>query len=105
MALEGMWYNLTDINSSSVLGFTQGVNTVLVNGMLGIILIIMLFFISFLSMNYYWRDKWFNLNSSLLFVAILSMLFVPLELVPYFLPLLLFTLFVFSLIAMMLTYR
>ena len=97
-----MWYNLTSINATNVLILTQSINTDLTFGWLGTSVLVVLWFISFISMNYYWSATKLNFTVASFFMAILSMFFVILGLVPNYLPFLVWGLFVLGVISILL---
>ena len=100
-----MWYNLTSINATNVLTFTQGVNKVFMFDWLGTLILIVLFFISFISMNHFWHDTQLNFTISIFFIAILSFFFVILELTFNYIPFMLFGLFTLGIVSLFLAKR
>lgn len=70
-----MWYNLTAVNASNVLVLTQSVDNLFMYHQLGNLILMVLFFISFLSMLYFNNNPKINIVASSFLVAIMSIAF------------------------------
>ena len=75
------WYNMTQINGTSVLALAQSENNILMYGMLGNLLLLGLFLISITSMQHFNNNIKLNLMFSSLLIAIFSIFFKLLSLV------------------------
>lgn len=76
-------YNLTQIaNVTDILSFTQNVNTYLVDGWLGILLLIGIGTIAFLSFHYSTKDMKKSLLATTFIIFLMSFLMRALDLVP-----------------------
>ncbi len=100
-----MWYNLTSINATNVLTFTQGINQTFMFNWLGTLILVVLFFISFISMNYYWQDTQLNFTISCFFVGVISFFLVILKLTYNYIPFLFWGLFAIGIMTMLLSRR
>lgn len=97
------WYNITAVDATNMLTLTQSVNDLFMNEQLGNILLIVIFAISYLSFTLYNDDPKMNITISLFAVALFSVLFRLLSLVPDFTPFLCWGLFALSISAWFLT--
>lgn len=98
-----MWYNLTSINATTMLSFTQGINETLMFDWFGTLILMVLWFVSFISMNYFWDDTKINFTASSFFVAIISMIFVILNLTFNYIPFVIWGFFVVGIISTLLS--
>lgn len=100
------WYNMTIIDGSDALTFTQGINQHFMFGQLGIILLVVITIISFRSIS-----ERFNYPSELVFtismflISTLSFIMYLIELVPQYVPFIPFGLFAIGLIISILSLR
>ncbi len=77
-----MAYNLSHINGSDVVVFTQTVNTVLLDGWLGILFLIAVFVVTLLGHFFSTNDVGKAAVASSLFTFIIAVLFRAMDLVP-----------------------
>ena len=95
------WYNLTSIDATNLLTLTQSVNREFMQNDMGILFLIILFFISFISFSLYSDDPKVNLTASFSIVAVLSIPLRILDLLPDFIPFLCWGLFALSLVILL----
>lgn len=76
------WYNMTIVDASNILTFIQTTNDSFVQSQLGHLILLSIFFISLISFSFTERDVKYNLVVSMFAVAIFSILFRILQLVP-----------------------
>ncbi len=80
------WYNVTGIDASNMLAFTQSVNTNLMQNNLGNFFLIVIFFISYIGFSYHEDNPRFNLAAASTIIAVLSIPLRLISLVPDFTP-------------------
>jgi len=95
-----MWYNITALNGDNVLTFVVSTSDLFVKSSLGILILVVLFFVSFLNLNYYWNDTKMNLVISFFVVGLLGSFFSVISLVPIYIVIILVILFFMSLLAL-----
>ena len=97
------WYNLTKVDATNILTLTQSVNELFMENHLGIILLIVIFAVSYLSFTLYNDDPKMNLTVSLFAVSLFSILFRIVNLVPDITPFFCWGLFALAISAWFLT--
>lgn len=98
------WYNLTGVDATNILTFTQGINSQFMQNDLGNIILIMIFFISFIGFSLYNDNEPIqNLTASSSIVAVLSIPLSLLSLVPEFTPFLCWGIFALNLTILILS--
>lgn len=81
------WYNLTSINATNPLSMAQSLNVQgWMNGQIGNLILMAVFFISFISFMHFNNNPKLNMMSSCFAIAILSVILRLLSLVPDFTP-------------------
>lgn len=91
------WYNLTSIDATNVLTFTQGINTEFMQNDLGNLFLIVIFVISFISFSLYNDNPKVNLTAASSIIAVLSIPLRLLSLTPDFTPFLCWGIFALNL--------
>lgn len=66
------WYNMTQINGTSVLKLTQTVNTVLFNGLIGYFIILLMFVITYRAAVTFNNNPKISILYSSFFIAVIS---------------------------------
>jgi len=97
------WYNLTSIDATNFLTFTQGINSEFMQNDLGNLILIIIFFVSFISFSYYNDDSKVNLAASSSIIAVLSIPLRLLSLVPDFTPFLCWGIFALNLVVLLIS--
>lgn len=97
------WYNLTGIDATNLLTFTQGINSEFMQNDLGNLILIIIFFITFISFSLYSDDVKINLTAASSIIAILSIPLRLLSLIPDFTPFLCWGLFALNLVIFLLS--
>ncbi len=92
------WYNLTAVDATNALTFTQDINTGFMQNDLGNLILIVIFFVSFISFSYYQDDTKLNLTAASSIIAILSIPLRLLSLTPDFTPFLCWGIFALNLV-------
>ena len=80
------WYNLTAVNATNILSLMQSENVLFMNNQLGNLLLIAIFFISFISFMMFNNNPKLNFMFSSGIVAVLSVILRILTLTPDFTP-------------------
>lgn len=86
MTVANPWFNLSNINATGILPITQSVNNTLMFNQLGNIILIVIFFISYMSFMLFNNNPKINLMFSSFGVALFSIFFRIFGLVPDFTP-------------------
>ena len=97
MVVANPWYNLTNINATGILPIVQSVNNTLMLNQLGNILLIVIFFISYMSFMLFNNNPKLDLMFSSFSIALFSIFFRIFSLVPDFTPFLCVGLFAVTL--------
>ena len=96
------WYNLTAVNATNLVSFTQSINNIFMFGHLGNILLITLFVICYFSFTLFNNNPKYNLMFASFIIAIFSIFFRLLSLVPDATPFMAWAMFaIFGAIALM----
>lgn len=96
------WYNLTAVNASGVLPLVQSVRTLYFNP-LGDMILLIIFFVSFISFNHYNNNPKLNFMFSSFAVGLFSLFFRVLSLVSDYTPFLAWGTFALSIAIVTLT--
>jgi hypothetical protein len=93
------WYNVTNIDFTNILTFTQGVNHTLMRDMFGTLLLIVLWVIAFINLNSMWQhDIKVTSMVATFFIALLSLFLFPISLIPLVVPFICWGLFAANII-------
>lgn len=97
------WYNLTAVDATNMLTFTQDINTGFMQNDLGDIMLIIIFFITYISFSLYSDNTKVNMTAAASIIAVLSIPMRLLSLVPDFTPFLCWGLFALNLVILFLS--
>jgi len=97
------WYNLTAVNASGILPITQSVNELYMFFQLGNIILMVIFFIPFISFTLYNKNPKLNMMFASFGVAIFSIFFRIFNLVPDYTPFFWWALFAVSIMTVTFT--
>lgn len=86
MVVAEQWFNITDIDATGILPVAQGINEIFMFNQLGNILLIVIFFISYISFMSFNNNPKLNLMFSSFGIAIFSIFFRIFGIVPDFTP-------------------
>jgi len=90
------WYNVTAVNASNVLTFTQSINNIFMFNQLGNLFLIAIWFISFMTFNFFNNNPKLNMMYASFPVAFFSIILSLVDLVPDFTPYLCWGIFAIS---------
>lgn len=97
------WYNLTAVDATNILTFAQSINESFMFNQLGNLLLVVIFFISFISLNLYYNDPKFNLAVASFVVAVFSVMFFIFNFVPGATPFICWGIYALALVGLLLS--
>jgi hypothetical protein len=100
--MSEMWYNLTAVDGTNLLTFTQYVNKELMLNLLGILFLIMIWAVIFYNLSLNNQDTALNLTIPTFVVAVLSVPLFILDLVPNYVPFVSWGFFAIAIVIMLL---
>ena len=100
--MSEIWYNLTAVDGTNLLTFTQYINKELMLNYLGILFLIMVWCIIFYNLSLNWQDTALNLTVPTFVVAVLSVPLFILDLIPAYVPFVCWGFFAIAIVIMLL---